>query len=652
MASAVTKNLFFALLALTAVLLSIKVPTVWTGAAFLALAGVLFLAGYAVVAGIGPAPAEDAALDGARRLTISTGVGLGLAMLLWTLSGYLTQGLAYGSVAILGAAALGAFRCRAYPPRIGGFFRSKSVLLLSTIALVSGLYLYGINEITLKDQTLFTFRMDWWAHLSIAGLVGESGLPLVSSHGSPDVPFQNATHLGYQVLIAGIANLTRLPLFQVARIVLILCYWMIPIAAWCLVRRLDLGKKGAVIAALSGLLWCGLSLPYAVATLDWMAIIDPYTHAQFKMNSPSGSMYHNGTQLVSVAFTVIAMVVMDTLQRPRRLATWVLTAALLMVASLTKPSVFVAFVPALLMGILLLRRPRTAMWMVPAVIAVGAFVYLLPSILHEVPGALSLRFDLSNIANPLQLPQLLNMMGVGLAPLVYWLAVRSKAVVRSRKVEWYDVATLALLGGLAFALFFSEPKRPGHGNQNWAALGAAVVAAPYLVALLITGYRRLPAQGAWGRPLRVLMVLLLLMQALHAVIYLIAYPHLYPGTADPRKIEIVKRAKAATAPGDRVLIDPTLEDRLLIPYLNRPYLHDYAVFPLAVRREDHQWRAILDGRSKRFIDPMLRSRDAVVIGPKTRFLIKYLKKMKWEKRNIDSSDRFALWHAPKHDKTD
>ena len=293
-----------------------------------------------------------------------------------------------------------------------------------------------------------------------------------------------------------------------ARIVALLCFPAIALAALCLTRGFPLSAPARVAAALSPLLWSGGSLPVDLVTGNWEGVYDPYIHAALGAGDPSGSLYHNLTQQLAVAMAITALLPVAHFLSRGAVASLALGCALLVASAHVKPTSFSMLGPALLIVLAAARARATAWALALGVFAAGMAAYFAPGLMLRVPGQLR-GGDWEIVWSALSDERLLAgralILGFAIPVLLFWLVDWVRRVRDRCAMTWSDVAALAALGGVAFATLFVERGRVMHGNQLWGMYGQLAMLAPFVFATGVGWTRRLFAGAAgWpGRALRV-----------------------------------------------------------------------------------------------------------------------------------------------------
>lgn len=240
----------------------------------------------------------------------------------------------------------------------------------------------------------------------------------------------------------------------------------------------------------------------------------------------SGGMYHNITQLYSVALGIAALALIGSSQRGKTLSLRAFTYGIgfLVVSAWFKPTLFLVFAPTI--GVLALlkmrRRPAAALigsallglpvlaWLVYPVIT-GAERYSRGIAFDPVGGYVVFagrRFPdwLVSTKWLLALAVLAASFAVWAVPACSWAArvfrrrrgvdLRQPSYGGPKELSLVLVASLAI--GLAIAFLFVEQVDTNHGNPQWPAAAAYVLALPVLFRLIVEIRSRWWRWVTWG----------------------------------------------------------------------------------------------------------------------------------------------------------
>lgn len=582
-----------------AVLLGIGVPTPWTGVGFLFVWTVFFLGGHTCRPGRG---GEEPASVVAR-----TALGLALAIVLWSLSAYVTKALWPGTLTLLAFAAAGLrSTLRALSAEVDGAGAPHAPPGVTAAVLIGalglGLYVEGKNEIVRGDLILYSFRWDWDVHLYWASLVREQGLPLVGTAGSPEAPLERLMHTGLLCSIAGIEQLTRTTPYQAARILAVGCFALIALAGLALVRARPLPRPTLVLAALAPLVWGAASLPFDLSRPGWSAVQDPYHSGAFASTTAAGALYHNLTQLESVALAAAALTVVPW----KAGGSWTLAALLTGAAGLVKPTTAAVLGPALLTLALWSRAGwRTAGRMIAAFAAAAVLLAMPVLVAHPPPGVQAI-IELRRLTTLFSVHTGVWVGVSGICAGAWLLRGRREGDARPR------VLALSCLAGLLLAAVWSEPDKRSDLNQSWGLNAALVLMAPLVVATALT-----------ARPLalRLAGTALVGLHLLSGALYAWHYPRLQRRELWRPTQALLARVRESTRPGTRLFVDMRLLPATGYAYLGRPTPFPLHLVQPAELHDAATWRGLMNGQDTMpQLSAFLTRRDAVVVGPWTRQL--------------------------------
>jgi hypothetical protein len=642
-------DVFLGVLVILGLLLSVGTPVPWNGARLLVAVFVFFFAGYSLLPAhaLKPRQLPIAFAQSSLVLLLSFGAGLAAAFVCWFLSAYLFKNFLLGTICTLLFAALGIFRIRRNPGILMGFFRSPTAVAVSLFSLALGCYIYGAIEVQVGDHFAYSFRWDLPLHMFDAALVRDSGLPMINSTGSGMSDYHLMTHVGYSVFVAGVEDLTRTSLFQAARFLGIFSFWLISVAGLSLACRLTKSQFGAGLAASGTLIWGGVLLPFAIHARNIDAMLDPYTHGFFGSGMASGTMYHNGTQLVAVLTLALGLVALDAYCRIRNLQYLSWAVLLFVVSGLTKPSTIIVIAPALLLVMAIKRENWRAWAIVAGLFGLGLIAHMLPKILidnlPDMPSSWATKWG--NLLEPEKVLAKLAALGVGWIVVAIGIVEFVRNIAKPREWNWYDVVIFALMGGAVFSMVFTEVGRELHGNQNWSFTSMTIPLVSLLIARLWMIFSsQVPAwkESLWFRPVRTTIMLMLITQLVGGLLYAIHYPTISPLKVPVERVKVVEQARQLTVPATRFLVDPILRGSPLMSYLSRPALWVYKPGGFQqVTNQRRVWLRISKRESVPNTDVFLASRDAVILGRNTFFLRERLERLGWNGRSL--GDNYELW---------
>lgn len=623
-------------LGLGAVALAVRSPAPWTGAAFIVVWGVFALAGLATLRLVFPLREPSTLL----LVVMATAHGMGSAVVLWSVSALAFKRLGVGTAALVCLSMIGLRQTpamwRGRRPLSSG--EAIDAMWVAIAALALGLYVNGGNEIQEGDVLLYTFRWDWPSHLHWAQLVKEQGLPLVGGSGVSSVHFAALTHTGALCLLAGIQEATRIGPYGAARILGVGCFPLLALAALLGVGHRALGRR-VVLAGLSPLVWGGMGFPIDVLTGNHPGILDPYLNGMVPMAVPSGTLYHNLTQLSSVALAAAALAAVDRCMSRRELGGFLLGGGLLGVSWLLKPSTSLVVMPALVLICLLARLPLRALVRLGAPFAACLAIYFLPALLVDLPPGPVFEARAPAI-------------GATLLEMTVWAGLTGAVVARAlfglvrqpRRGRVGDAVALAMVGGVVVAACAFEPGRPAFGNNVWTLAAALVLLAPETTASAVEWARQRGFSGAslvaWA---------LLTGHHLSGSVYLVRYPLLGRFAMPGSNREAVLAIREATRPDRRVLVDLALMPAAAFPYLGRPSpLPLVSLIQPAEIADRAEWLRLNRGEAPdpAALDRLLMRCDGVVIGPNTPQLGQPLRLRGWRAAQIELPAEYRLFKPP------
>lgn len=625
-----------------AIALGAFAPTPWTGIGFALTWSLFFFVGSSWLPAL--APRQTASSERSlRSCVLATAAGLGTCLLLWSTSALTLKSFWPGTAVAGSAGVLGLVRFTRRAREHSAVASSPTVQAVVVLATLLGVYLEGLNELVWKGHAHYTFRSDWDAHLYWAALVREQGLPFVGPAGSPEVPFASLMHTGLLCLVVGIEQITQTTLYQAARIFAVGCFPLLALAGLSLLARFGLGAQWSVLAALSGLVWASPALPLEIWNANWKGVWDLYLARITDPLPASGSLYHNLTQLGSVAVAATALVALDECVGSRRDRHLALACFLVVVSGLIKPTTFVVLAPALCVVLVLARSRARRLLVAGCVLGAGVLFYGLPALVEELPPAPPWAWTPGRALTLDFWSRQWVSLGLALPAGLAW-SWGAGHRLRSGSWDWTDVGFVALGGGVLFAGSLTEPSRTDAGNHLWSEMAAIILVAPCLVNCVARWANALAEPRWWPqRAGALLAVALLIAQLGGGLWYAFRYPRIRHARLNIAQIESLEQFRDATRPGTRMLIDISLVRRRAAgPYLARPS----PIFPSLDPHEESDrdaWQRANRGEDGEVSDALLATRDAIVVGPHTAHLISRLQRTGWREVVADASGRHSLW---------
>jgi hypothetical protein len=546
-----------------------------------------------------------------------------------------------GSLLLLGTAIWGAIRVRR-GATAARFRPTRLGLAVLAVALVAAAYHRVCFDHWSGNQVLYSgyIQGDLYFHTHMAALLTEQGAPLVDYTGHPATPLSPPTHIGFSTLLAGVAGLGQIAVLQAPRVLIPLAYALIVLSGLGLVAQPGRSRRLVFVAAASGLLWGGLSIPIDIALGNIRGLWAPYCYSAVPFNQASGSLFHNGTQVYSVALTGVALLALRQWLASDSLRWLGLASGIAGATFLVKPSLTILTGPALLV-LLLLRRARPRAWVTSVLtFASCSGAYLLPA-LYPDPAAEKFSWAVGLPNAPWGTIALRYGVLVGAACLFVGVRCRSlQRALRDRSVaQIEDLVAVAILGGVVFSLFFHEVGRQQY-NEFWGLLAILALAAPLVTVCLLEGARRPAADSAVAR--RRFAAVLVGLHGLSGALCLVSYPLLDAQRVPVAEVAATEAFRAETAPGTRFLLDPSFPPALL-PVLARPtFVASWG--QIDSHRDTAKWKAIVLQRR----DPrsMLAPRDAIIVGPRTEWMVSWLRLPEWQLRIAPPEQPWQLWTAP------
>lgn len=446
------------------------------------------------------------------NVEIACALGMCMALIAWLLSAYIYGNVFLGSLALVSTTLAGGFKF--YSDR-NNFYQntnSKYLIILATVGAV--IFGYVIGNIFHNQEYIFSHRyLDWFSHLDRAGYVRENGLPLPG----------HLTHVGLFVLLAGISDFLAVNIYQASIILSLICFVILPLTSWHLLSEFSLPIWLRSVASIAPLLWGGLNLPLDLWNGDLAAMMDPYP----RRIMPSGTLYHNLTQLVSVS--LIAVFIQMYKQSCILKCQWffLVTCLVLFSSGLVKPSGVIIFAPALLITLTLHaeRKINFGMFFLSALFFY--FLYFLPQfIVDDLPSREQLWLVAPDRLLDAQIVHTIFLLvGVSSIPLTMILGTIFSRVIFEED-SWHHLAAIATLGGLIFyALFISQGI--GSKENGWSVKASLIIFSPLTIAYVYSFHNH------------VIKISLLVLTGLHltsGLLYAINYKDLSKQSFDIREV--------------------------------------------------------------------------------------------------------------------
>ncbi|HIL81627.1 MAG TPA: hypothetical protein EYG54_10270, partial [Myxococcales bacterium] len=329
-------------------------------------------------------------------LPVALAGGLATALTAWTLSLFVFRDFWPGNAALLLACLLGialAWKVRKDNPRkkiASGLSHPVAATLITLFAFCLGLWHHAATELPVnQDVPRLVFsdlQRDLGAHVQMAGLVRDGGLPMQNLWGAPEHDYWSLSHTGHLILISGFSQLLGVSLYQASSILWIAATLLIAWAALGLFAGTRIPGAARFTLVLGTLVWGAFSFP------ELHRLYDPVRESAaggFELDAPgfwiSGRGFWNLPQTLSIALTLAALLATEAFAAARRQgrtgsALLAAAACLAVVGGWTKPSLIIFYGPAFVLWLALNRAKIRdyACVLIPG--ALGAFVYAIPAL--------------------------------------------------------------------------------------------------------------------------------------------------------------------------------------------------------------------------------------------------------------------------------
>lgn len=567
--------------------------------------------------------------------------GWGTLISVSTASLYLTKGMLAGEVLLVLLAVSSGVLLLRFRPRFdwNGY---GTLVLIGLAALVIGIWQHVGTALPVTDGSDYLvfsdLHLDLPIHVALAGVIQDSGLPLVNLWPSDTHAYSAPMHIGHAIAIASYSSAMGISLYEASTVSFVVATVL---TAWC-----ALGLFAARVKPQAG-----YALLVMLSTLAIGQLTLPWLHDPTAPRAPldtgiwlASRSYWNISQAISIALTIGGLLVLDgycAVRREGRVQLPVLGVAvgLIAIGGLVKPSLVIFFGPALFFW-LVLSGARIAEFMVTVVVLQVAFMtYMLPRFLHVSVGGpgWSVGPEEGQFA---EVALFLWHACFGIAVILCGVVIRSVGSGwRTRRWQVLDLGVIALGGSILFALLFREVRFVGfpvlQPNIWWGISGCIVLLVPL-------ASREIPGLLSSGKRLRWLAVLglgVLAVQTLNGLRVAWVYPFMNLRRHDAVLAETLDRARELTVPGTRFALDPTLEHFDLRPFLSRPSLMLTSYTLPRNRQAYSSWKAfVASGRAR----PPLERLDAVVLDQQRGNAHRFFAEQGW--RAVTINDRYTLWH--------
>ncbi|HIL80448.1 MAG TPA: hypothetical protein EYG54_04190, partial [Myxococcales bacterium] len=405
-------------------------------------------------------------------LPIATAAGLVTAVTVWTLSLFALGSFSLGNWILYAACLVGAgLAWRGRRELTRNFDNPLVWLCASLLALGLGVWQHAATELlVVQDVPRLVFsdlQRDLAAHVNMAGLVRDGGLPMQSLWGSEDQEFWWLSHTGHIVLIAGFSQWLGVSLYQASSILWITATILIAWAALALFAGTRIPGVARVLLVLGTLVWGAFTFPEVHRLYDPLR---EHIAGGFELDAPgywvAGRGFWNLPQTLSIALTLCGLLLFEAFAAARRSREtgWgllVIATVFLIGGGWSKPSLIIFYGPALILWLALNRAGMREYSCVLLPLAGGTFVYAIPALFFTLPEA-----PLWHLAfNGEQWTTVFGFAQMASPSLVILSAgALLRMLEQSGRPEDFRVLDLALLAGggsLLFALFFSEDQFVG-----------------------------------------------------------------------------------------------------------------------------------------------------------------------------------------------
>jgi hypothetical protein len=597
----------------------------------------------------------DGSLEGlASKLPLALAGGLATGVTAWTLSLFLSGGFFLGDLLLCGIALAGVFMAWRQRPEGAWDWREPGPwLVASMFALLLGFWHHAATELPIsQDVARLVFsdlQRDLGAHVSMAGLVRDGGLPMQSFWGSADYAYWGLSHTGHIVLVAGFAEGLGVSLYQASTLL------------WTIATLLIAWAALGILAATR--LPVFLRLAIVVGTLVWGAFGWPELHrlydplretaaGGFELDSPgywvAGRGFWNLPQALSIALTLAGLLVLDAFGPARRsgktgLALLLGASFLFVCGGWTKPSLFIFYGPALLLWLALNRVGFFEFLWVVLVLGAGVLVYAIPALFFALPESPAWTF-LPGLEQWEEVAEFVLRAGLGLAVLAAGVVLaRWKGGEPWGEFRVLDLALLAAGGSVLFGLLFREDQFVGspvfQPNIWWGMAGCMILLVPLLGRDALAQWKR----GGGSRWLAGVGLSLGLLHLFNGFCLAVVYPTLNLRGHALSDAEALASARSKTDPGARFAIDPELQDYDLLAYLSRPVLMSSAAASDQDREDLQAWQSFVEGGFPASGEWLGRF-DAVVLRQDRRHAAGSLASRQWRREALGHG--FELWLAP------
>ncbi|MCA9077938.1 MAG: hypothetical protein KDA93_23115 [Planctomycetaceae bacterium] len=589
-----------------------------------------------------------------RLLALFLAGGLTSLLVTGTASAFLFHDLLLGIIvsAVIGVASVVRLMLHLDRGQLRLSIGRRVLVIVTLLPFLLGVWLHEISEVrfnTVYGQGVAfgSLNDDNSFHVYLASMIEQHGLPLRDLYGSPHQDYAPLVHTGHGVLIASIARITGINLYQSAA-----ALWTVGLVllAWTgcdVMSRVTTSPSYIFLGALSPLVLGPINLPSIVPfwrpgeALDQVPLV-------------AARMYWNLPQTLSTALVGVSLVCFGEYLRNasngRNSQKQLMITTLLIVASgWVKPSLFIFFAPAMLITLLIHRRGVTDLVIVTLTLGTGVLVYLLPHWLVTLPEAPVWSLTHS-LVQTIEVGKFVAL-GCGTALLLamkpLWILLRSiGARVTADELSSSNLALplVAMGGSLMFALLFREDRFIGHvafqPNIWWGPSGCVVLLIPWLMRFANDRLR----DGNSHSWLAIIGIALLSLQTINGIVFAFACPAINTRVYPQPFVEALERARDATATYTTFLIDPGIANIDLANLLHRPALYTTSYMSEPDRQMLDAWNSLFVPPFDESKEDTWRHYDAAIVSNTARVARESLSQREWKMSPL--TPLFELWLNP------
>lgn len=339
----------------------------------------------------------------------------------------------------------------------------------------------GQNYIWSGDNFVVTWCCDWFAHIDYARRLLQDGLP------APKI-----AHRGLQILMLALSQLTGVELREAPKILGIHTWFVISFSMWLLLKEFKVGRKVRIFLSLVPFFWGSFSLLFDVFMPEFEGLKNPYMFGYIPRAHSSGLFFFNLTQVVSLLFATSFMLSFESFLKEKKDSYFVLGVCFLCLSMLVKPAAFIVLFPALCICLALTRMSLKYWLYMFSIFSLFFLIYIHAVVFGGSQRNSSSSFSTTLVAlrNPERFITILVAFGVLLLPYVDNFLRSPFDLIFKRKITLLHLLSVALFGGVLFALFFYEPRKFSHGNHNWPYKALLLLSSPLFLAYFLAKIRK------------------------------------------------------------------------------------------------------------------------------------------------------------------